>query len=255
MHLHGSHCAHHHHAEHLHHPDVHTSSDALPADKLKSLWLVIGLLGLLSGTEVAVSYWSHSVALLADAGHMLSDGLALGLAIVAVWLSQTERVQQHPQGVQRVERGTALVNGLMLVVIALSIGWESWQRLQAPPTEILSLPMLSMAIAALVINAVNALILNRNSQDDLNLRAVFLHVLADALSSFGVILAAIAVWAWHWLWADCAIGLVVAVLILLTTIPLLQQIWRAPTEATASPLGDPQLTANQPTAMASDDSA
>ncbi len=251
MHFHGSHCVHHHTHDHetghLHSPDR-----AMSATKLKSLLLVIGLLGLLAGTEVGVSYWSHSVALLADAGHMLSDGLALGLAIVAVWLSQTERVQQHPQGAARVERGTALVNGLMLVVIALSIGWESWQRLQSPPTEILSLPMLSMAIAALVVNTVNALILNRNSQDDLNLRAAFLHVFADALSSFGVILAAIAVWAWHWLWADCAIGLVVAGLILLTTIPLLQQIWRTP-EVVALPIDDTQLTANQPTVVANDD--
>ncbi|MEB3339033.1 MAG: cation diffusion facilitator family transporter, partial [Leptolyngbyaceae bacterium] len=171
----------------------------------------------------AVGLWSHSLALLADSEHMISDSLALGLALLATWLARSARTDAGVQGNHRVEVGAALINGVGLVAIALWIAREAVMRLQAPAIEILSLPMLMTAIVGLGVNSVNILLLHQDSHHDLNLKGAFLHIVADAISSIGVILAAISVWQWHWLWADGVISLFVAGLIILGAIPLILQ--------------------------------
>lgn len=154
---------------------------------------------------------------------MLSDGVALGLALLATWIARLPASNQATFGYRRVEILAALVNGIGLVAVAIWIAQEAVSRLNAPPDEILSVPMLITAGVGLIINSLNAILLHQGSDHDLNLRGAFLHMVADAISSVGVIIAAIAVWSLGWNWADGAISLVVAVVIVIGAIPVVRQ--------------------------------
>ncbi|MFQ3637563.1 MAG: cation diffusion facilitator family transporter [Cyanobacteriota bacterium] len=191
--------------------------------KAQLLWVALGLIGGFSIVELAVSLSSHSLALLAEAGHMLSDVAALALALLATWIAGWPPSAAAPFGYRRVEILAALANGLGLVAIALWVGWEAIERLQHPGAEILGLPMLITAVVGLGVNLLNAALLHDHSHHDLNLKGAFLHMVSDAIGSLGVILAAIAVWAFGWAWADGAISLLVAALILTGAVPLIRQ--------------------------------
>ncbi len=204
-------------------PDCVQHYAAVPTDKARLLWTAFITIGLFSGVELAVSLSSRSLALTAEAGHMLSDCGSLALALLATWIARLPASNQAPFGYRRVEILAALVNGLGLVAIALWVGWEALTRLQTPSDDILGLPMLVMASVGLGVNVLNASMLHGHSHHDLNLKGAFLHMVADAVSSIGVILAAIAVWAFHWNWVDGAVSLLVAAFILVGAIPLLHQ--------------------------------
>jgi len=191
--------------------------------KTRSLWIALFLIGGFSILEFAMSATSGSLALLAEAGHMLSDCAALGLALLAAWIGQLPATDRAPFGYRRVEILAALVNGLGLVAIALWVGWEALARLQAPSVEIVALPMLATAILGLIINLINISLLHPHSHNDLNLKGAFLHMVADALGAIGVIGAAVAVYALGWTWADSAISLVVAGFIGIGAIPLVRE--------------------------------
>ncbi|MBW4659016.1 MAG: cation diffusion facilitator family transporter [Drouetiella hepatica Uher 2000/2452] len=193
------------------------------AEKARLLWIALCLIGGFALVELAVGWWSHSLALLAESGHMLSDTLALGLALFATWVARLPATPQATFGYRRIEILAALVNGVGLMGIAVWIAWEAIAYLQSPPVEILSLPMLMTAIVGLGINSLSASLLHSHSHHDLNLRGAFLHMVADAVSSVGVILAAIAVWLFQWNWADGAMSLGVAILVGLGTLPLIRQ--------------------------------
>ena len=223
----------HQHSATCHHPtlDAPTSHSQT---KQTQLTIALVLIASFAVCELVVGVISGSLALVAEAGHMAADSLALVLALVAARLALrsppnvlsdslvdivTESPPPIPSGATW-EDWAALVNGLGLVAIGLWLGWEAVQRLQSPPHEIASLPMLITAAVGLVVNGINIALLHRGSHHDLNLRGAFLHVLADAMSCIGVILAAMAVATLHWLWADGAISLLVASLILLSAMPL-----------------------------------
>lgn len=220
QHVHHDHCGHSHHNYH----------DLLPVEgdegdrsdranhKVRRLTYVFLLVASFSAIELAISSYSHSMALLADAGHLFADCLALLLALLGAWI-----VQRSKSNDRRVETAIALFNGLSLLVIGGGIAIEAIVQLQTPATEILSLPMLIVAAIGLAVNSVNILLLHDHSHDDLNLKGAFLHIIADALSSVGVLLAALAVWQMHWLWADGAIGLLIALLIVVSALPLVGQ--------------------------------
>ncbi len=189
--------------------------------KSQRLWTALVLVSCFSLAELLVGLSSHSLSLLADSGHMISDSLALGLALLAA--TWPRAAQQTRPDYRRVEGFAALVNGLGLVAIAVWIAWEAIIRLQSFPGEVLSTPMLVMAGIGLGVNSATAFLLHGGSQLDLNLRGAFLHILADMISSIGVLLAAIAVGLLKWVWADGVIGLFVAGLILLSAVPLMVQ--------------------------------
>lgn len=180
--------------------------------KFQALWTALVLLSVFFCVELSAGIWSHSLSLLADAEHILSDVAALGLAIAASWLSQSIS-KQTIFGRYRPEILAALINGISLACIACWIIKEALVRLQSPDIEILGLPMLTTALIGLGINSFNAFYLHGCSHQDLNIRGVFLHMLADIASSVGAVLAAIAVLWLNWTWADGVISLFVAAVI------------------------------------------
>ena len=213
----------HHHSTSCVHHTIPVSRSSQPSSKVRLLLIALVLICSFAVAELAVGFFSHSLALLADSGHLASDCLALILALLASWIAQRRSSSDSVPGNHWVEILAALINGLGLVAIALWIGWEAVERLQSPPVEILSLPMLVTASVGFGVNSVNIFLLHKDSHHDLNIKGAFLHVLADAASSIGVILAAIAVWALNWLWADAVITLFVSGLIILSATPLIVQ--------------------------------
>lgn len=190
--------------------------------KTQTLWITLGLLVSFFFAELGISLWSHSLSLLADAGHLLSDVAALGLTLLASWLATQPAADRATFGYRRVEMLAALVNGLSLLAIAALIAWEAIGRFQAPE-PVLGLPMLIGAVIGLLVNSLNVTLLHQHSHDDLNLRGAFLHVVADAVSSVGVILAALAVYFLNWLWVDAGASLLVAGLTGFSAMPVVQE--------------------------------
>lgn len=150
--------------------------------------------------EVVGGYLSNSLALLSDAGHMVTDALAIALGLVAARISKKPSDRNATFGYQRVGLLAALINGLSLLIIAVLIFYESYERLSSPPR--IDIPvMLGIAALGLVGNLVMVFILGY-SHEDLNLKSVWLHVLGDTLSSVGVIISGIIIYFTGWTYAD-----------------------------------------------------
>ncbi|MEM0979928.1 MAG: cation diffusion facilitator family transporter [Cyanobacteria bacterium P01_H01_bin.58] len=201
--------------------------------------MMVSVLGF-AGIELWMGTLSHSLTLQADSGHMLADGVAIGMALTAAWLTRRSPAKTHNT---QLELWAALINGLGLLAMAGWIAREALAHLDGQPTEILSLPMLITALLGLIINSLNLYWLHGDAHQDLNVRGVFLHILADLLGSVGAILAALAVTFLRWMWADALIGAVVACAIALSAVPLLLQSLRhifIPKQTLASLSLDPQ---------------
>jgi cobalt-zinc-cadmium efflux system protein len=140
--------------------------------------------------EAAGGFLSGSLALLADAGHMLTDVAALGLSLFAFWLSARPRTAEHTFGLRRFEIFAAFMNGLILWAAAGVIGYEAFLRLKSPP-PVKSGLMLAIAAVGLASNVAVGAALFRGRSHSLNIRGAFLHVLADAVGSVGVLAAAV----------------------------------------------------------------
>jgi cobalt-zinc-cadmium efflux system protein len=178
--------------------------------KSKAIWTALILLTAFFSVEIGAGILSHSLSLLADAEHILSDVAALGLGLLAIWLSKSMSNSTRNWGRYQPEIIAALVNGIGLACVAGWIIKEALARLQSPAPEILGLPMLITALVGLGVNSFNVFYLHGCSHQDLNVKGVFLHLVADLVSSVGTVLAAIAVIWLDWTWADGVISLVVA---------------------------------------------
>lgn len=163
-----------------------------------------------------------SLALLADAGHMLSDSASLALALFAVWLAARPPTPQRSFGYQRAEILAALANGITLVAVSLWIFVEAYRRLSDPP-EVLGGWMLAVALGGLAVNLGAAGILLRGGRASLNLRAALRHVVADLLGSVGVIAAAIVILTTGWVYADPLISVLIGVLVLASSWSILRE--------------------------------
>ena len=171
--------------------------------------------------EVVGGILTNSLALLADAGHMLSDVAALGMSMFAIWMAMRPATATRTYGFHRVEILAALANGVALVVIALVIFWQAAQRVQEPP-DVRSLPMLAVATAGLGANLASGSILFRHRRRNLNVRGAFLHVAGDALGSVGAISAGIIMLTTGWYLADPVISVFIGGLILVSSWRLLR---------------------------------
>jgi len=178
----------------------------------RALLAVLGLTLLVTVVEVAGGYLTGSLALVADAGHMLSDTFAIGLALVALTLARRPSTARRSFGFRRAEILAAFVNGLLLVLVAAWIVWEAIQRIDDRP-ELLGGWMLVVALVGLAVNVVAAAILMRSGRESLNVEAALRHVFADLLGSLGVIVAALVILATGWTLVDPLVSLAIAVLI------------------------------------------
>jgi cobalt-zinc-cadmium efflux system protein len=183
--------------------------------------------------EIAAGIVSDSLAVLADAGHMLSDASSLALALGAVWLAGRPATTQRSFGYRRAEILAALVNGVLLVVIAIWIFVEAARRFEDPP-DVLGGWVLVVGCTGLAVNLAAAWILSRGGSGSLNMRGALLHVLADALGSAGVIVAGIVVLGTGWDTIDPVVSVVIGVLILASSWSILKESVNVLLEATPS---------------------
>jgi cobalt-zinc-cadmium efflux system protein len=161
----------------------------------------------------AVGGWlTGSLALLADAGHMLSDVAGLGLSLFAIWIAERPPTPQRSFGYYRAEILAALANGAALVAVSIFIFVEAYRRIWQPP-EVQGAGMLAIAAGGLVVNLIGLWILGQGRHENLNVRGAWLHVLGDALGSVGAMAAGALVWAFAWHWADPLISVVIGLLI------------------------------------------
>ena len=172
--------------------------------------------------ELVAALWTGSLALLADAGHMFTDVGGLGLALFASWVASRPPTPAKTYGYYRAEILAAVVNALVLFVVAGGILVEAYQRVRTP-AEVLGGPMLAVASVGLVVNGVCAWLLHHDAAASLNVRAAYLEVLSDAVSSVAVIVAAVVVLTTGWTVADPVASGAIALFIVPRTWRLLRQ--------------------------------
>ncbi|MGM0987059.1 MAG: cation diffusion facilitator family transporter [Pseudomonadota bacterium] len=191
-----------------HDHDHHTGQDS----QRRLFWAIL-LTGGFMVAEVVGGIISGSLALLADAGHMLTDTAALALAWFAAWISHRPADAKRSFGYHRVQTLAAFVNGLTLIAIVVWIAIEAIRRFMSP-MAVMGIPMLTIALLGLVINMVVFAILHFGDRDNLNIRGAALHVLGDLLGSVAAIIAALVILATGWTPIDPLLSLLVAALIL-----------------------------------------
>lgn len=165
--------------------------------------------------EAVGGFITNSLALLSDAGHMLSDSISLVIALLAFQLGEKAASFNNTYGFKRFEIIAAMINGVTLILISLYIIYEAIGRFANPP-EVATTGMLIISIIGLLVNVIVAWIMLRggDTEHNLNMRGAFLHVISDMLGSVGAIIAAIVIMAFGWGWADPLASVIVAILIL-----------------------------------------
>jgi len=176
------------------------------------LSIVLLLTTLVMIAELLGGLWTGSLALLADAGHMLADVAALILALMAVWFGARPATPRKTFGYYRLEILAALINGVGLVLISFFIFYEAYARWFARPV-IRSVPMTIVAGGGLIVNLICAALLHRDRDEDLNVRGAWLHVIGDALGSTGAIVAGVLITLFGWTAADSLISVLIGLLI------------------------------------------
>lgn len=197
-------------------------SHARASDSRRKLTTVLVLTAIYMIAEAVGGWWTGSLALLADAGHMLTDVAALALALTAAWFSSRPATSNKTFGYHRLEILAALVNGVALVVISMLILYEAYQRWSVPPAVQGSV-VIVVATGGLVINLLSAWILHGRHEIDLNMRGAWLHVLSDALGSLGAIIAGALMWLYGWYAADPLFSALIGILIVFSSWRLIRE--------------------------------
>lgn len=206
----------HDHGSHAHGAGGHGATDK------RRVLIAACLTGGFMVAEALGGLFTGSLALLADAGHMLADSIALGLAWYAFHLGERPATGRLTYGFGRVKTLVAYTNGLAIFAIAVWIVYEAWQRLLAPP-PVLGGPMLVIAFVGLLVNVAGFLVLHGGDRDSLNMRGAILHVLGDLLGSVAAIAAALVILATGWTPIDPILSVLVALLILATAWRLMRE--------------------------------
>jgi cobalt-zinc-cadmium efflux system protein len=201
------------HSHHHSHDQGHHHHGSNNKNALKwSFFLIAGFMII----EVIGGMLTNSLALLSDAGHMLSDAAALGLSFLALTFGQKKASPTKTFGYKRFEILAAFINGITLMVISLYIFWEAYHRIVNPP-EVISKGMLIVSTIGLLVTLAAAYILMRGDKDEnLNVRSAFLHVIGDMLGSIGAIAAALLIMFFNWGMADPIASIIVALLIIIS---------------------------------------
>jgi len=211
-------------------------------ESARALTWALGLTVVIAVAEVAGGLVSHSLALLADAGHMVTDAGALGLSLFALFIARRPPTAEKSFGYYRLEILAALFNGALLIGVTVWIVVEALSRLHQPPA-IRSGLMLAVATLGLAANLVAVVMLHRARDENLNTRAAYLHILGDTLGSVGTIVAAGIIMTVGWLPSDPLISIVIAVLILVSAVRLVGESADVLLEATPPHVSLPDLQA------------
>ncbi len=192
------------------------------AGSLTKLKFALGLTFVYMFAEAIGGWLTNSLALIADAGHMLTDVAALSLTLAAIWFASRPATAKKTFGYYRLEILAAFVNGIALVLISLWVIYEAFERLSAPP-EVKGFELTLIAAGGLVINIICAYLLHGDHQHDLNMRGAWLHVIGDALGSAVAIAAGILIVAFGWLWADAVCSFLISLIIIFSAWTLIKE--------------------------------
>lgn len=188
----------------------------------RRLAMALALTGSFMAAEVIGGLWTGSLALLADAAHMLTDAGGLALALIAIRFSEKPATPQATYGYVRSEVLSALTNAVVLLVLTVYILFEAYKRFQNPP-EIIGGPMLIVAVIGLIVNLISMKLLAGGSSESINVKGAYFEVLSDMLGSLGVIVAAVVVLLTGWTLVDPIIGAGIGLFIVPRTWILLKQ--------------------------------
>jgi cobalt-zinc-cadmium efflux system protein len=184
--------------------------------------IVLILTAVFMVAEAVGGWYSHSLALLADAGHMLSDVGALGLSLFAIWIARKPPNSKQTYGFHRTEILAALINGATLIAISIYIFVEAWHRLHEPH-EVKAPLMMAVALMGLLVNVGSLFILRGGKSENLNVRGAWLHTLTDALGSVQAIVAGGLIWAFGWRLADPIASALIGLLVLWSSWSLVKE--------------------------------
>ena len=201
------------------------------AESRRALAIALALTAAYTVVEVVGGIYTGSLALLADAVHMLSDNLALALALAAAWLAGRPATPGRSYGYKRAEVLAALANGVLLVALSIWIFVAAIERLADPP-DVLGGWMLVIAVVGIAVNIAAGAVLYRSRAGSINVDAAFRHVLADLLGSFGVLAAAVVILTTGWLQADPIVSILIGVLVLASAWTILRDSTEILLEAT-----------------------
>ena len=176
------------------------------------LAIVLGMMLTVAVVQVIGAAYSGSLALLADAGHTVTDSLGVGLALVAVWIAAKPATDRRTFGYQRAEVLAAAANALMLFALFGFIAYEALNRLREP-AQVSGPGMMAVAAFGLVLNVAALFVLRSGAKESLNVKGAYLEVMGDALASAGVIAGGAIVWLTGWSWVDTAVSLLIAAII------------------------------------------
>ena len=209
----------------------------------KGLVIVFGLTTFYLIVEIIGGFWTGSLALLADAGHMLTDVAGVGLALLAIWFAERPASPEKTYGYYRVKILAALTNAVVLIVISIFILYEAYERFRNPP-EVQSREMIGIAVVGLIVNVIGVFVLRAGSKESLNMKGAYFEVLSDMLTSVGVIIAGIIMLTTGWYYADPLISAGIGLFIMPRTWALLKDAVGVLLEGTPSDLNTANLRAS-----------
>lgn len=208
------------------HEHGHSHSHSITLTSVSRAFVVgIVLNALFVAIEAVVGFTTHSLALLTDAGHNLSDVASLGLSLLAFRLARMKRTDTYTFGYHKTTILAALANGVILLIAIGGIAWEAFKRINHPE------PMQGGTIAVvagigILINSITAYLFFRQGSQELNVRGAYLHLAADAAVSLGVVISGVIIVYTNWYWIDTLLSFVIAFVIFLSTWKLLKQTLR-----------------------------
>lgn len=208
----------------------------------RRLVIVLAMTSAYLVAEVLGAYATGSLALLADAGHMLTDVGGLALTLIAIKLAERPATARRTYGYYRVEILAAALNALLLFGVSFYVLYEAYQRLHAPP-EIASGPMLAVASAGLLVNIVSMLLLRDAASQSLNMKGAYLEVMSDFVASIGVLIGALVMFTTGWYYADPLISAGIGLFILPRTYVLLRDAVHVLLEGTPHDVDLPRVRA------------
>ena len=225
---------------------MHTHTSDQPGTRASTerrLLIVLAITGLYMLAEVVGGLLTGSLALLADSGHLLGDVLGLAMAASAIRFARRPATAGRTYGFYRAEILAALVNSFVLILVAGWILYAALQRLAEPTVEIRALPMLAVAAGGVAVTIIGVTLLHAGAQESLNVRAAFLEVLGDLLSSIGTIVAAVIILTTGWTAADALISALIGVFMLPRAWVLVRSVVDVLLESAPGHLDIPQIEA------------